>query len=108
LLFLTVCLGYGLFVSTIAENQQQAAQLIMFFAAPSILLSGFIFPREGMPLPIFYLGYCIPLTYFLTIVRGVVLKGLGYAELWPQIVPLAVMAVAIVFFSIRKFHKRLA
>ncbi len=108
LLFLTVCLGYGLFVSTIAENQQQAAQLIMLFAAPSILLSGFIFPREGMPLPIFYLGYCIPLTYFLKIVRGVVLKGLGYADLWEQILPLSAMAVTVVFFSIRKFHKRLA
>ena len=108
MLFLTVCLGTGLFASTIAENQQQASQLIMFLAAPSILLSGFIFPRETMPLPIYYLGYAIPLTYFLKIVRGVVLKGLGVADLWQQIVPLAAMAVLIVFFSIRKFHKRLA
>lgn len=107
LLFLTVCLGLGLFASTVAENQQQAAQMIMFFAAPSILLSGFIFPREAMPLPIFYLGYAIPLTYFLKIVRGVVLKGWGVFELWGQALPLLVMAVVIVTFSILKFHKRL-
>ena len=108
LLFLTVCLGLGLLASTVAQNQQQAAQLIMLFAAPSILLSGFIFPREAMPLPIFYLGYVIPLTYYLKIVRGVVLKGLGVWDLWEQILPLAVMAAAILTISILKFHKRLA
>lgn len=107
LLFLTVCLGLGLFASTVAENQQQAAQIIMFFAAPSILLSGFIFPREAMPLPIFWISHLIPLTYFLKIVRGIVLKGLGIADLWEQIVPLSVMAVGIVTVSILKFHKRL-
>ena len=107
LLFLTVCLGIGLFASTIAHNQQQAAQIIMFLAAPSILLSGFIFPRENMPLPIFYLGYIIPLTYFLKIVRGIILKGLGLADLWEQVIPLSIMAVVIVMFSILKFHKRL-
>ena len=62
LLFLTVCLGIGLLASTFAQNQQQAAQLTLLLAPPSILLSGFIFPREAMPLPIFYLGYLIPLT----------------------------------------------
>jgi len=107
MLFLTVCLGLGLFASTVAQNQQQAAQMIMFFAAPSILLSGFIFPRETMPLPIFYLGYLIPLTYFVKIVRGVVLKGLGVFDLWEQVLPLALMAIVIVTLSILKFHKRL-
>jgi ABC-2 type transport system permease protein len=108
LLFLTVCLGLGLFASTMAENQQQAAQMVMFFAAPSILLSGFIFPRETMPQAIYYLGQIIPLTYYLKIVRGIVLKGLGYKDLWDQIVPLVVMAVVVVTLSIRKFHKRLS
>jgi len=108
MLFLTVCLGLGLFASTVAENQQQAAQIIMFLAAPSILLSGFIFPRETMPRPIFYLGYVIPLTYFVKIVRGVILKGLGLFDLWEQVIPLTLMAIAIVTLSIRKFHKRLA
>jgi ABC-2 type transport system permease protein len=108
LLFLMVCLGIGLFASTIAENQQQSAQIVMFFAAPSILLSGFIFPRETMPWPIFYLSYFIPLTHFLKIVRGITLKGLGIVDLWPQILVLGVMAMSIVFLSIRKFHKRLS
>jgi ABC-2 type transport system permease protein len=107
LLFITVCLGIGLWASTVAENQQQASQIIMFFAAPSILLSGFIFPRETMPLPIRALGTVIPLTYYLRIVRGVILKGLGFADLWPQIVPLGTMAVLILALSIKKFHKRM-
>jgi ABC-2 type transport system permease protein len=107
LLFITVCLGIGLFASTVAENQQQAGQIIMFFAAPSILLSGFIFPRETMPWPIYGLGYFIPLTYMLTILRGVTLKGLGFADLWPQALPLAGMALGILILSVKKFHKRL-
>lgn len=108
LLFLMVCLGIGLFASTIADNQQQSAQIVMFLAAPSILLSGFIFPRETMPWPIFYLGYLIPLTHYLKIVRGITLKGLGFVDLWPQILILSFMALSIVILSIRKFHKRLA
>lgn len=107
ILFITVCLGLGLFASTIAENQQQASQIIMFFAAPSILLSGFIFPREAMPFFIFQLTRLIPLTYFLTIARGIILKGLGFNDLWPQIIPLVLMAVMILTVSIQKFHKRL-
>lgn len=106
-LFLVVCLGFGLFISTIAENQHQASQVIIFCAIPSVLLSGFIFPRDGMPLPIFLIGYAIPLTYFLKIIRGVILKGLGYGDLWDQILPLALMAAAVLYFSTKKFHKRL-
>ena len=108
LIFITACLGLGLFASTVANTQQQAAQIVMFFAAPSILLSGFIFPREGMPWPIYYLGNIIPLTYFLKIVRGIVLKGLGIADLWGEIIPLLIIAVVIMFLSIKKFHKRLS
>ncbi|MBI5298891.1 MAG: ABC transporter permease [Deltaproteobacteria bacterium] len=107
LLFITVCLGIGLFASTIANNQQQAAQLVMFLATPSILLSGFIFPREGMPAIIYYLSYIIPLTHYLTIVRGVVLKGTGLIDLWPSILPLLLMSIFILWASIKKFHKRL-
>jgi ABC-2 type transport system permease protein len=107
-LFLSVCLGFGLFASTIAENQQQAAQIVMFVVPPSILLSGYIFPREGMPLPIYAISFAIPLTYFVKIIRGIILKGLGFADLWEQILPLAAMALVIMFVSIRKFHKRLA
>lgn len=107
LLFITVCLGIGLYASTIAENQQQASQIIMFFAAPSILLSGFIFPRETMPLPVYAIGFFIPLTYFLKIVRGIVLKGLGLFDLWESVLPLVGIAILILTLSIRRFHKRL-
>ena len=107
-LFLIVCLGIGLLASTIAENQQQASQIIMFFASPSILLSGFIFPRETMPPFVYYLGNSIPLTYFLKIVRGAILKGLGFIDLWDQILPLLIMAAVIMGLSIFRFQKRLS
>ena len=108
LIFISVCLGIGLFASTVADNQQQASQIVMFFISPSILLSGFIFPRETMPHFVYYLGYGIPLTYFLKIVRGIILKGLGLADLWDQVLPLTAMAVLIVGFSILRFRKRLS
>jgi len=107
LVFLTVCLGIGIFASTVASSQQQASQIIMFFAMPSILLSGFIFPRETMPAVIYQIGHIIPLTYFVKIIRGIVLKGLGFADLWDQIIPLFVLGVVILAFSITRFHKRL-
>ncbi len=107
-LFLSVCLGIGLFASTVAENQQQAAQMVMFLIPPSILLSGFIFPRETMPLPIYYLGFAIPLTYYVAIIRGIVLKGLSFSDLWEQILPLLGMAITIVSLSVLKFRKRLS
>lgn len=107
-LFLIVCLGFGLFASTIARNQQQAAQIVLFLAPPSILLSGYIFPREGMPLPIYGLSFLIPLTYYVKIIRGVVLKGLGFSDLWDQTLPLLGMAITVVTVSILKFRKRIA
>lgn len=107
-IFLLVCLGMGLFCSTIADTQFQATQLVMMLAPPSILLSGFIFAREAMPFPIFLLGYFIPLTYFLEIIRGIVLKGVGFKELWPHLVPLMALAIVVLLASITKFRKRLA
>ncbi len=107
-LFLTVCLGIGLLASTIADNQQQASQIVMFFIPPSILLSGYIFPREGMPLPIYCFSFLIPLTYFVKIVRGIILKGLGLFDLWEQVIPLFLMAILVVSISILKFRKRIA
>lgn len=107
LVFLVVCLGIGLWASTVAENQQQASQIVMFFAMPSILLSGFIFPRESMPVWIRDISYFIPMTYFLKIVRGIILKGLGFMELLDQVWPLLLMAVLVIVFSIRRFSKRM-
>jgi ABC-2 type transport system permease protein len=108
LVYLTVCLGIGLWASTIADNQQQASQIVMFFAMPSILLSGFIFPREAMPVWVKDIGYFIPMTYFLKIVRGIILKGLGFFDLIDQVWPLFLMAVLVIVFSIRRFSKRMA
>jgi ABC-2 type transport system permease protein len=108
MIFLIVCLGIGLWASTVADNQQQASQIVMFLAMPSILLSGFIFPREAMPVWVRDIGYLIPMTYFLKIVRGIVLKGLGFFDLWDQVWPLSLMAVLVIVFSIRRFSKRMS
>ncbi|MCB1214060.1 MAG: ABC transporter permease [Deltaproteobacteria bacterium] len=106
-LYLMVCLGLGLLASTIADNQQQAAQIIMFFAAPSVLLSGFIFPRENMPYLIHLIGYGIPLTFFVKIIRGILLKGLHFYQLFTESGALMLMAILALGFSILKFKKRL-
>jgi len=108
LVFLIVCLGIGLWASTIADNQQQASQIVMFFAMPSILLSGFIFPRESMPVWVRDIGYFIPMTYFLKIVRGIILKGMGFVDLIDQVWPLLLMAVVVIVLSVRRFAKRMA
>jgi len=107
LIFLVVCLGIGLWASTVADNQQQASQIVMFFAMPSILLSGFIFPREAMPLWVHHIGYLIPMTYFLKMVRGIILKGLGFMDLIDQVWPLLLMAALVILFSIKRFSKRM-
>jgi len=106
-LFVIVCLGIGILASTIAENQQQAAQVVLLLAPPSVLLSGFVFPRETMPWIIYAIGDFIPLTYFLKIIRGIVLKGLGFFDIIDQLIPLGVMAVLFLGLSIVRFHKRL-
>ena len=108
LVFLIVCLGIGLWASTVADNQQQASQMVMFFAMPSILLSGFIFPLAAMPTWVRDISYLIPMTYFLKIVRGIILKGLGFFDLIDQVWPLMLMAVLVIVFSIRRFSKRMA
>ncbi len=103
-----MCLGIGLWASTVADNQQQASQIVMFFAMPSILLSGFIFPREAMPEWVKDISYFIPMTYFLKIVRGIILKGMGFFDLIDQVWPLFLMAFLVIIFSIRRFSKRMA
>ena len=108
LVYLVVCLGIGLWASTVADNQQQASQIVMFFAMPSILLSGFIFPTGAMPAWVRDISYLIPMTYFLKIVRGIILKGLGFFDLIDQVWPLLLMAFLVIIFSIRRFSKRMA
>lgn len=108
LLFILTTLGLGLFVSTISRTQQQAmmtAQFFIFF--PFIFLSGFTFPIENMPPLIQWLTYGIPLRYFITIVRGLFLKGVGMEVLWPQALALLIFGVGILGLSVRGFRKTL-
>jgi len=106
-LFIVASLGLGLFVSTVARTGAQAIQASFFFLLPNIMLSGFMFPREGMPAFAQALGLVIPLTYFLQILRGVILKGVGIDALWPQTLALAGFAVLFFTFAVQRFHKTL-
>lgn len=103
--FIVASLGVGLLVSTVARSQAQAMQLSFFFMLPNILLSGYIFPRVAMPEPAQWIGALLPLTYFLQIIRGVLLKGIGLVHLWEQAVTLCVFAVVLIAISVRRFHK---
>jgi len=101
-------LGLGLFVSTISKTQQQAMMLSIFAVMmPMIFLSGFAFPIENMPQSIQYLSYMVPLRYFNDIIRGVILKGLGFSDLWFNTVLLFLMGATILFFSSIRFKSRL-
>ncbi|GBF35073.1 ABC-2 type transporter [Desulfocucumis palustris] len=108
LFFITASLGLGILISNIAKNQMQAFQMSFFVLLPSILLSGFMFPREAMPVIIQYIGNLIPLTYYLTIIRGIVLKGIGFGYLLPQVTSLLIFSVLLLALSIAKFKKKIA
>lgn len=103
--FIIASLGMGLFISAVTKTQIQAMQLSFFFIMPNILLSGFIFPRSAMPEPAQWVGAALPLTYFLTVMRGVLLKGVEFADVWRQALVLTGFAVLLVGMSVRKFSK---
>jgi ABC-2 type transport system permease protein len=113
LLYLTVfvffftTLGMGTLVSTIAKTYIQAVQLIQLFLMPSMLLSGFIFPVAAMPPFLQALSYLVPLTYFLTIVRGIIIKGVGIEYLWGQILLLTILGLAVFTTAVLRFRKRI-
>jgi ribosome-dependent ATPase len=107
LLFLFTALGLGLLVSTLATTQLQAIQFAFIIMLPSILLSGFVFPREAMPTPIYAIGFVIPVTYFIEILRGIILRSASVSELWPHIVGLTLCCAAILTLSVARFHKQL-
>lgn len=101
-------LGLGILVSTISKTQQQAMMLAIFVVMmPMVFLSGFAFPIENMPEVIQWLTYVVPLRYFMTIIRGIILKGIGLAELWTELFALLVIGVFVLVLSIRIFRKRL-
>ncbi len=103
--FIIASLGMGLFISAVTKTQIQAMQLSFFFILPNILLSGFIFPRSAMPEPAQWVGAALPLTYFLTVMRGVLLKGVEFGDVWRQALVLMGFAVLLVGMSVRKFSK---
>jgi len=106
-IFLVGALGMGLFISTVAKNQLQSMQMAFAIILPSVILSGFMFPREAMPTFIYLIGYLIPLTYFLEILRGIILKGVGINYLWHSALLLAIFGVMALSLSAMKFKKRL-
>ncbi len=107
LVYLLTTLGVGLFISTISATQQEAMMSVFLFFFPVNLLSGFMFPIFNMPPITQYITYLNPLRYYLIILRGVFLKGIGIKILWPEILILLVMGVGVIYISSLRFHKRL-
>ncbi len=108
LFFITASLGMGILISNVARTQMQAMQMGFFVMLPSILLSGFMFPRDAMPRLIYYLSYLIPLTFYLDIIRGIILKGIGFSYLVGQVTSLIVFTILLLIISALKFKKKIA
>ena len=106
--FLLSTLGIGLFISTVSRTQQQAMMTTFFFFFPAMLLSGFVYPIANMPEPVQWLTYLDPLRYFLILIRGVFLKGVGFDVLWPQVLALLALGVVVMAFAVSRFRKTLA
>lgn len=107
ILFLLPALSMGILVSTVSQTQAQATQIGLLIMLPSVLLSGFAFPRETMPLPIYLITFLIPVTYYVQILRGIILRGAGLWALWPQTVALAAFTIFLVVLSSLRFQKRM-
>ena len=108
LIFVVASLSFGLFISTLVKTQQQAMQLSFFFVMPNILLSGFMFPREAMPLFFQWIGVLLPLTHYLEVLRGILLKGVGIEVLAGEALLLAVYGMIVLLLANVKFTKKLA
>jgi ABC-2 type transport system permease protein len=100
-------LSLGLLISTRAQSQFQAMQMTFFVFLPSILLSGFMFPFAGMPVPVQWLAEALPLTHFLRLIRGVMLRGATLLELWPDVLALVGFTALMMTLAISRFRKRL-
>ena len=113
-LLLLLCLPFiganlvvGLTFSTLAKNQLQAMQLTMFFFLPSILLSGFMFPFKGMPDWAQFIGNILPLTHFINIVRGIMIKGSNLTLLWQEVLPIVLFALTVLFIGLLRYLQTL-
>lgn len=105
--FISANLAVGLTFSTLATNQLQAVQMAFFFFLPSILLSGFMFPFRGMPTWAQVVGQILPLTHFLRIVRGILLKGNGFRQILPELWPLALFVLVVMTIGIKRYRQTL-
>ena len=105
--FIAANLSMGLTFSTLASNQLQAVQSAMFFFLPSILLSGFMFPFRGMPEWAQFIGSVLPLTHFLVIVRGILLKGNGFLDVWRELIPILGFMTVVMFIGFKRYRKTL-
>ena len=107
-LFLLVTLGMGVLISTVSQNQGQAMQMALMFVVPQMLLSGLIFPIDAMAPGIRWIAYVLPLSYFVDIARGVMLKAEPIGALWLPLGVLAGMAVAVLGLAVLRFRRDLA
>ncbi len=105
--FIAANLAVGLLLSTAAKNQLQAVQMSIFFFLPSLLLSGFMFPFRGMPDWAQWIGNFLPMTHFLRIVRGIMLKGNGWPEVWTDLWPMLLFLIVIVLLGVKRFKRTL-
>ena len=108
ILFLFTALAIGLLISTKAQSQMQALQLAWLIMLPSVLLSGFMFPRDSMPMVMRFIGYIVPATHFMEIIRGIVLRGATLVDLLPEVLTLIVMGLVLLILSAFRFRKKLA
>ena len=106
--YLMTTIGTGLYISTISDTQQQAMMSAFFFYLPAVLLSGFMFPIANMPEVVQVFTYLNPLRYFLIIIRGIFLKGVGVAVLWPQMLALLILGSLVLTLAVKRFHKNIA
>ena len=105
IIYLAALLALGLFISTRAKTQQEAQQQVQMMFLPSIFLSGYLFPLNGMPIILQIIGQILPTTHMVAVMRGIVLRDAGLYELLPHVLALAVFAVVMVFFSVRRVSK---
>ncbi|HEV8340282.1 MAG TPA: ABC transporter permease [bacterium] len=107
LAFFFSTLGIGTLISTVSKNFNQAAQLAQLTLLPSILISGFLFPRDSLPTLLQWIGLAVPLTHFITVIRGIVIKGVGIEYLWPQILPLMGLGMIVFTLAVVRFQKKI-
>ena len=107
LVFIAANLTVGITISSVARNQTQAMQMTFFFFLPSLLLSGFMFPFRGMPQWAQTVGEALPLTHFLRIIRGVMLKGNSLADIWPHLWPLLLFTAVVLAVGLKRYRRTL-